>query len=119
MKTRGIVITIALISGLPFAGCKADSKAEKPPTPVVEVKTAKAEIADLEPATRAPASVFPREQANIASRLTARILKLHARKGDVVATGQPLVTLENREGGSRRPRTDCAGAGKHLPARTG
>ncbi|HEY7183400.1 MAG TPA: efflux RND transporter periplasmic adaptor subunit [Blastocatellia bacterium] len=97
MKTRGIVITIALISGLPFAGCKADSKEEKPPTPVVEVKTAKAEIADLEPATHAPASVFPREQANIAARLTARVLKLYARKGDVVAAGQSLATLENHD----------------------
>jgi multidrug efflux pump subunit AcrA (membrane-fusion protein) len=97
MKTREIVIIIALISGLPLAGCRAHSEEEKPPKPVVEVKTAKAEIADLELATHAPATVFPREQANIAARVTARVVKLYARKGDAMAAGQALATLENRD----------------------
>jgi multidrug efflux pump subunit AcrA (membrane-fusion protein) len=64
---------------------------------VVEVKTAKAEVTDLELTVRAPANIFPLEQANIAARVTARIVKLNARKGDAVAVGQLLARLENRD----------------------
>src|SRR5262247_4473696 len=83
--------------GLLIVGCRAHSEEEKVPKPVVEVKTAKAEVASLEPTVRAPANIFPREQANIAARVTARILKLNARKGDAVAAGQTLAVLENRD----------------------
>src|SRR5262245_61988394 len=83
--------------GLLIMGCKAHSEEEKPPKLVVEVKTAKAEVTDLELTVRAPANIFPREQANIAARVTARIVKLNARKGDAVAAGQLLVALENKD----------------------
>src|SRR5215468_6830648 len=83
--------------GLLIVGCKAHSEEEKAPKPVVEVKTAKAEVADLELTVQAPANIFPREQANIAARVTARIVKLSARKGDAVAAGQLLAALENND----------------------
>src|SRR5215813_4919351 len=83
--------------GLLIVGCKAHSKDEEAPKPVVEVKTAKAEVTDLELTVRAPANIFPREQANIAARVTARVVKLNARKGDAVAAGQLLVALENKD----------------------
>jgi HlyD family secretion protein len=83
--------------GLLIVCCKAHSEEEKATKPVVEVKTAKAEIADLELTVRAPANIFPREQANIAARVTARIVRLNARKGDAVAAGQLLAALENND----------------------
>ncbi|MBI1763886.1 MAG: efflux RND transporter periplasmic adaptor subunit [Acidobacteria bacterium] len=93
-----ISIIIALLCNLPFAGCKAaHTEEEKPPKPVVEVMLAQAEIADLTLAVRAPATIFPREQANLAARITARIVKLNARKGDRVNAGQVLAVLENRD----------------------
>ncbi|MFN7930891.1 MAG: efflux RND transporter periplasmic adaptor subunit [Blastocatellia bacterium] len=89
---------LLITSGLLFAGCqKKAEEQEKPPTPVVEVKTAQAEISDLAFTVNATATVFPREQANIAARITARIVKLNVRKGATVAAGQPLVVLENRD----------------------
>lgn len=94
---RHIVTFFVLISGLLWAGCKAHEAEEAPVKPVVEVKLAQAEIADLVLALRAPATIFPREQANITSRLTARIVKLNARKGDRVAAGQVLAQLENHD----------------------
>ncbi|MBO0859010.1 MAG: efflux RND transporter periplasmic adaptor subunit [Chloracidobacterium sp.] len=99
MKTLDIIIIIiALITGLPLAGCSsAHPDEEKHPKSVVEVKTAKVEIADFGPTANAPASVFPREQANIAARITARIIKLYTRKGDSVTAGQALATLENHD----------------------
>jgi multidrug efflux pump subunit AcrA (membrane-fusion protein) len=88
------IIVICLLSAL--AGCGKES-AESAPKPVVEVKVAKAEIADLRLSVQAPATIFPREQASVASRVTARILKLNAKKGDYVKAGQPLASLENRD----------------------
>src|SRR5262249_21079841 len=87
---RSFVWPIAwpIVWGLLIVGCKARSEEEKAPKPVVEVKTAKAEVTDLELTVRAPATIFPREQANIASRVTARIVKLNARKGAAVAAGE-------------------------------
>jgi multidrug efflux pump subunit AcrA (membrane-fusion protein) len=88
------IVIICAVSLL--AGCGKE-QAEPAPKPVVEVKVAKAEIADLRLSVQAPATIFPREQANITSRITARILRLNARKGDAVKAGQTLVLLENSD----------------------
>ncbi len=88
----------ALLAGLlVLSGCKKAEPEAAAPKPVVEVQTAQAEIADLALTVRVPATIFPREQANIASRLTARIARLNARKGDRVAAGQVLAVLEDRD----------------------
>ena len=94
---RHLLTTLCLLAALAFAACKKAEKEEEAPKPVVEVQTAQAEIADLALTVRAPATIFPREQANIASRLTARIARLNARKGDRVAAGQILAVLENHD----------------------
>ena len=88
--------TPALLVCLLLAGCAAQ-KEEKEPTPVVEVKVAQAELADVQIAVHAPATVYPREQSSIASKITAPIRWLGARKGDRVAAGQVLARLENRD----------------------
>jgi multidrug efflux pump subunit AcrA (membrane-fusion protein) len=92
MKIPIIIFCAVLL----LAGCKKE-QAESAPKPVVEVKTAKAEVADLRLSAEAPATIFPREQANLTSRITARILRLNARKGDAVKAGQTLVLLENSD----------------------
>ena len=95
MKIHGIVL---ITCGLLIAGCqKKAAEEEKSPTPVVEVKTAQAEIADLALTVQSPATIFPREQANITARITARIVKLNTRKGATVAAGQTLAVLESRD----------------------
>ena len=81
---------------LVLAGCGVKEE-EAAPKPVVEVKVAKAELADVRISVRAPASVFAREQANINARITAPIRKLAARKGDTVAEGQLIAQLDNRD----------------------
>ncbi len=88
-------LTLLFSSLLILAGCGAQE--EETPKPVVEVKVAKAEAADVKITVRAPASVFAREQANISARITAPIRKLLVRKGDNVAAGQVLAQLDNRD----------------------
>ena len=76
-----------------------DEAAKKP---VVAVKTALAEGASVDLVLREPATIFPREQANITPRLSGVIRELKARKGDHVAAGAVLATLENRDLAAQR-----------------
>lgn len=78
-----------------FSCTKQDER--EAPKPVVNVKVAIAEERDIEITIHAPASVYPREQANIAARLTAPIRELKARKGDSVKANDVLARLENRD----------------------
>lgn len=91
MTHRGLLIcSVALL-----AGCGA--KEEEPVKAVVAVRVAKAEEADVQLTVRAPATVFAREQANIAARITAPIRELNAGKGDSVNKGQVLARLDNQD----------------------
>jgi HlyD family secretion protein len=83
-----------------LGGCA--HKEEAPPKPVVAVKLAHAESADLRISVRAPATVFAREQANVTARVTAPIRQLRAHKGDSVAAGQVLAVLDNRDVAAQR-----------------
>ena len=91
MKTTPVFLACLLL-----AGCAAKPE-EAEPKPVVEVKVAQAELADVQIAVHAPSTIFPREQATIASKITAPIRWLGARKGDRVTAGQVLARLENRD----------------------
>jgi HlyD family secretion protein len=70
---------------------------DPPSKPLVAVKVAKAEEATLRMTVTAPATVFPREQASVAARITAPIRELRVRKGDRVDAGQIVAVLEDRD----------------------
>lgn len=84
-----------LATTLILSGCAHQEEA--PQKTVVAVKVARAELAEVRLTVTAPATVFPREQASISSRISAHVKELRARKGDTVATGQVLAVLENRD----------------------
>lgn len=86
----------ALAAAVILAGCAAPQE-EAPPKPLVAVKTAKAALAEIRTIVSASSVIFPREQANIAARVTAPIQTLKAGKGDTVRAGQVLAVLENRD----------------------
>lgn len=92
MKRHSLLFLPALF----VAGCSPQAE-EAPPKPVVDVKVAKAGLAEVRVTVRGPAFVFAREQANIGARITSPIRKLLARKGDNVAAGQVLAQLDNRD----------------------
>jgi len=79
-----------------LAGCNRPAE-ETEPTTVVAVKVARADVVDLPLSVQAPATVYPREQASIASRITAPIRTLLVKKGDTVTAGQLIARLENRD----------------------
>ncbi len=76
-------------------GCSHSEEA--PPKPVVAVKVAPVQTQDVQLSITAPATIFPREQASIAARVTAPIRSLRVHKGDSVRAGDVLATLESRD----------------------
>ena len=88
---------LALSALLGFWGCAAEPQAETEPEIVVEVRTAQSKLEDVEQALRAPATIFPKAEANVASRLTAPIVRLGARKGDRVSQRQVLAWLSSSD----------------------
>lgn len=92
MKLSLLLLLIALLTAC--GGPNADEAAKKP---TVTVKTGIAEGTSVELELRAPATIFPREQANITPRVTGVIRELKAGKGDMVAAGALLAVLENRD----------------------
>jgi RND family efflux transporter MFP subunit len=91
-----VVLLVLLLA--PCGGCKnTPPEAEGDPKPIVSVKVATAELADLGVSLTAPATIFPRERVSISSNLTVPIRALYARKGDKVSKGQLLALLEDRD----------------------
>ena len=101
---------IPLIFGicLLVAGCA--TKEETASAPVVDVKAARAELGDVRLSVSAPATIFPRQQANIAPRLTAPIRRLHFQKGGNVRAGQVLADVEDRDLTAQRNEAAAARA---------
>lgn len=89
-----------------LSGCGA--KEEEKPRIVVQVKTAPVETATIETAVRAAATVYPKEQANLAARVTAPVRRLLAHKGDEVAAGQIVAELEDRDLAAQRQEAAAA-----------
>jgi multidrug efflux pump subunit AcrA (membrane-fusion protein) len=87
---------LALLCFFLMWGCSRQ-RDDPPDKPVVAVKVASVESADVPQLVTGPATVFPREQANVSAKITAQIRELRARKGDEVHGGQVLAVLENRD----------------------
>lgn len=85
--------------GLSVLGLTACSKSDtaKEETPIVAVRVAVVKRADIPIITKGPATIFPKQQANVTSRITARIKELRVGKGVNVLAGETLAVLENQD----------------------
>ena len=98
MKTQPLTFYVGLALFLAMTtGCGPKDQAEEQLKPVVAVKLATAEQSDVKITVGAPATIFGRQQASVASRITAPIRELKVRKGDQVTAGQVLAILDNRD----------------------
>ena len=88
--------TLVLLVAIGLAGCKK-AEEEESAKPVVNVKVVPADEKDLAIAVTAPATIYPREQANITARITAPIRELRVRKGDSIKANDLIARLENRD----------------------
>ena len=87
----------SIICTLLLLGQACSKPEEKEQKPVVAVKSAPAQLAEVQLSVEAPATIFPRQQANMAARVTAPIRRLHVNKGDSVHAGQILAELDDSD----------------------
>ena len=103
MRTRAVLPFF-----LALASCARREHEEEKPKPLVEVKVARVEAAEIRVTVRAPATVFARESANVAPRVAGPIVALAARKGDRVSAGQLLARLEDRDVAAQKQEAEEA-----------
>lgn len=100
----------ATVVGLIVAGlsmtiaCTTTPRAEAPEQPPAAVQTASVDVVDFAVPFEAGGVVRARATAQLASRLLAPIVDVHARAGDRVRRGAVLVTLDSREMLAERTR---------------
>ncbi len=102
MKLLLLIVCAAMLTS-----CKR-TKEDAPEKPVVQVKVESASVSDIPEIVSAPATIHPREQANVSSRITVPIRQLRVRKGDNVRAGEILAVLENRDLTAQRDEAQAA-----------
>jgi multidrug efflux pump subunit AcrA (membrane-fusion protein) len=75
----------------------ACAKQETPAEPVAPVEVAPAVRGTIHRVVNADAVLYPRDQANVTSKITAPIRRFLVNRGDRVKQGQLLAELENRD----------------------
>ncbi|MEZ5364283.1 MAG: efflux RND transporter periplasmic adaptor subunit [Bryobacterales bacterium] len=87
---------LSLFGALLCAGCSQPADQPEPEV-VVEVRTARAAIREVEDTVTAPATVFGLSEARVAPKVAGPIARLAARKGDRVQKGQVLAWLSSED----------------------
>lgn len=105
VRRRNTILIIAAIAVVIFAltiliiwrlkKSKAESEAEV--TPVVSVKVAKAEQGSIAAQVGAVGTIWPRERADVAAKVSAQIKKMALLKNKVVRAGEVIAVLESRD----------------------
>ncbi len=76
---------------------RSSSTAEVAETPVVSVRVAKVEKQTIAAPVSAVGTIFPREQATVAAKISAQIRSMALLKNQVVRAGQIIAVLESRD----------------------
>jgi HlyD family secretion protein len=84
----GVVVLVVVLGGLKFA---SNANAKNRP---VEVRLEQVGKRDLVAAVTASGQIEAKKQVDISSEVTARILKIHVKEGDMVREGDLLVELD-------------------------
>ena len=102
---RNTILIIAVVAFVIFALTililwrwkknRAESEAEV--TPVVSVKVAKAEKGEIAAPVAAVGTIWPREKADVAAKISAQIKTMALLKNKVVRAGEVIAVLESRD----------------------
>jgi multidrug efflux pump subunit AcrA (membrane-fusion protein) len=88
---------IVLLTTLSLLVSACSKKAEEEEGPVVTVDVAPVLSSQISRVVRAPAVLYPQQQAAIVPKITAPIKKVYVERGEKVKAGQLLVELENSD----------------------
>ena len=116
IRQRNIVLAVAGV-GLVAAAVliliiwrsrRSASEAESEVTPVVSVKVAKAERDSIAAPISAVGTIWPREKADVAAKVSAPIRQMALLKNKVVKAGEVIAVLESRD--LQAQRAEAVGA---------
>ena len=87
---------------------KAGAETEEKTTPIVSVRVAKAEKQPIAAEVSAVGTIFPREQATVAAKISAQIKQMALLKNKVVKAGEVIAVLESRDLQAQRSEAAAA-----------
>src|ERR1051325_9928207 len=117
VRQRNIVLGVAAAVGLVAAAVliliiwrsrRSASEAESEVTPVVSVKVVKAERGSIAAPISAVGTIWPREKADVAAKVSAPIRQMALLKNKVVKAGEVIAVLESRD--LQAQRAEAVGA---------
>jgi HlyD family secretion protein len=91
-----VLILIVIVIGI-WKWKKASSEQEQAVTPVVSVRVAKAAKEEIAAPVSAVGTIFPREQATVAAKISAQIKRMALLKNKFVKAGEVIAVLESRD----------------------
>jgi len=90
-----LVLLVILVAVLKWR--KSSAASEKEAEPVVSVRVAKAEKQQIAAPISAVGTIFPREQATVAAKVSAQIKQMALLKNKLVKAGEVIAVLESRD----------------------
>jgi HlyD family secretion protein len=103
-RRRDLIVGIAAVSLVALVvvvliiwRLRSASEVEKEVTPTVSVKVARAEKDSIAAQISAVGTIWPREKADVASKISAQIKKMPLLKNKVVRAGEVIATLESKD----------------------
>jgi multidrug efflux pump subunit AcrA (membrane-fusion protein) len=92
-----VVLILVVIVVAVWRWRKSGAETEEKTTPVVSVRVAKAEKQPIAAEVSAVGTIFPREQATVAAKISAQIKQMALLKNKVVKAGEVIAVLESRD----------------------
>src|SRR6184192_1585969 len=91
------IVVFAIVILVVWRWRKSKTEAEAEVTPVVSVKVAKAEKGSIAAPVIAVGTIWPRERADVAAKVSAQIKKMALLKNKYVRAGEVIAVLESRD----------------------
>lgn len=91
------VLLLLLIVAAVWRWRKPSEAADKTPAPLVSVRVARAEKEEIAAPVSAVGTIFPREQATVAAKVSAQIKTMALLKNKLVKAGEVIAVLESRD----------------------
>ena len=95
--TAVALVALSLVLLIVWRWRKSSAEAEPEVTPVVSVKVAKAEREHIAAQISAVGTIWPREKADVSTKISAQIKTMSLLKNKVVRAGEVIAVLESRD----------------------
>jgi HlyD family secretion protein len=92
-----VVLSLLVIVVAVWKWRKSSDTTEKSAPPIVSVRVAKAENEEIAAPVSAVGTIFPREQATVAAKVSAQIKTMALLKNKLVKAGEVIAVLESRD----------------------